>query len=254
MKLISAIAFIFSLVFFSSCGTQKQLPPNYIQNTTDTSGKNISELKNIETLIQPNDELSIVVYSKATDEKTDALYNLPSGNGGTVGSVLVDAQGNIHYPRIGVIHAAGLTKRQLEEQMKSKLTELTDPTVIIRFTNFRITVLGEVGHQGTFSVPYEKLTIFEALGLSGDIPLTGRKDNVTIIREADGKREIGTVDLTSKNVFESPYYNLKQNDVVIVDITKKKIRQEDRAETTARIQLGLSLIAAAGIIYNLIKK
>ena len=135
---------------------------------------------------------------------------------------MVDMDGNIKFPRLGIIHAEGLTKRQLADTILSKITDLENPTAVIRFLNYRITVLGEVGHQGSFNIPNEKVTIFEALGLAGDIPVTGKKDRVRILREINGDREIGTVDLTSKNIFESPYYHLQQNDVVLVDVKKSK--------------------------------
>jgi polysaccharide export outer membrane protein len=241
-------------IFFISCRSQKQIPYNYIENLTDTTGKDA--VKNFEPIIQKNDLLSIQVYSNSTKpEVSDVIYNPPalnnSANGGT--GYLVDLEGNIRFPRIGVIHAEGLTKKQLTDMISSKITDLESPTVIIRFLNYRITVLGEVGHQGTFTIPYEKVTIFEALGLSGDIPVTGKKDNVRIIREINGNREIGTIDLTSKNVFESPYYNLQQNDVVLVEVKKSKVKQVDQALVTQRITFALSLVTSIALLYNIFK-
>jgi polysaccharide export outer membrane protein len=90
--------------------------------------------------------------------------------------------------------------------------------------------------------------------LAGDIPVTGKKDNVRVIREVNGDRQIGLIDLTSKNIFESPYYNLQQNDVVIVDVKKTKIRQVDQALVTQRISFALSLITSIALLYNIFKK
>jgi polysaccharide export outer membrane protein len=114
-------------------------------------------------------------------------------------------------------------------------------------------VLGEVGRQGTFVIPYEKVTIFEALGLAGDIPVTGKKDNVKIIREINGDREIGTIDLTSKNVFESPYFNLQQNDVVLVEAKKAKVKQVDQSIVIQRITFALSIVTSLALLYGLFK-
>jgi len=166
---------------------------------------------------------------------------------------MVDMDGNIRFPRLGVLHAEGLTKRQLADTIVSKITDLENPTAVIRFLNYRITVLGEVGHQGTFTIPNERVTIFEALGLAGDIPVTGKKNNVKILREVNGDREIGTVDLTSKNIFESPYYHLQQNDVILVEVKKNKVKQADQALVLSRLAFALSLVTTLAILYNIFK-
>jgi len=256
MRLISLFCFIITCFLFISCHTQKQTAYNYIENVRDTTGKDA--VKYFDPVIQKNDLLSILVYSNSTKpEISDALYNPPalsgSSNGNNSGGYLVDPDGNIRFPRLGIIHAEGLTKKQLADSITSKIPDLENPTVIIRFSNYHITVLGEVGHQGTFVIPYEKVTIFEALGLAGDIPVTGKKDNVRVIREINGNREIGTIDLTSKNIFESPYYNLQQNDVVLVDVKKSKVKQVDQALVTQRITFALSLVTSIALLYNIFK-
>ena len=235
-----------------------------MEDVNDTLAK--EAVKNFEPLIQKNDLLSIQIYSNSTKpEITDALYNPPALTGSTSGSssgssststttgYMVDLDGNIRFPRLGIIHAEGLTKRQLADTIVSKITDLESPAAVIRFLNYRITVLGEVNHQGTFIIPYEKVTIFEALGLAGDIPVTGKKDNVRVLREINGDREIGTVDLTSKNVFESPYYHLQQNDVILVDVKKNKVKQTDQALVLGRIAFALSLVTTLAILYNIFK-
>ena len=234
---------------------------NYIENANDTLVKDA--VKSFEPIIQKNDLLSIQVYSNSTKpEISDALYNPAavsgssggtSGGGGGSSGYMVDMDGNIRFPRLGIIHAEGLTKRQLADTIVSKITDLENPTAVIRFLNYRITVLGEVGHQGTFNIPYEQVTIFEALGLAGDIPVTGKKDKVRILREVNGDRELRTVDLTSKNIFESPYYYLQQNDVVIVDVKKSKVKQTDQALVLGRIAFALSLVTSLAILYNIFK-
>ncbi len=248
---------------FTSCVPQKQTSYNYLENLHDTTGP--ETVQNFEPVIQQNDLLSIHVYSLSTKpEISDALYNPPaivglangsSGSNGTSGGTgyLVDRDGNIKFPRIGVVHAQGLTKRQLEDTLASKITELDSPTVIVRFMNYRVTVLGEVGHQGTFTLPYEKVTIFEAVGLAGDIPVTGKKNTVRVLREANGVRQIGTIDLTASNVFESPFYFLQQNDVVFVEVKKSKVKQTDQALVTQRITFALGLVTSIALLYNIFK-
>lgn len=252
-------------LFFISCNSQKKVVYNYIENVNDTLEK--GAVKNFEPVIQKNDMLSIQIYSNSTKpEISDALYNPSvvngasgnsgggsSGGGSTGSGYMVDMDGNIRFPRLGIIHAEGLTKRQLADTIVSKITDLENPSAVIRFLNYRITVLGEVGRQGTFTIPNEKVTIFEALGLAGDIQVTGKKDNVRILREVNGDREIGTVDLTSKKIFESPYYTLQQNDVVLVDVKKSKVQQSDQAVVLRRAAFVLSVVTTLALLYNIFK-
>ena len=257
MRLISLGCIITIAAVLVSCVSQKKAYYYYLENVTDTSGKTV--VKPTEPVIQKNDLLSIQVYSAATDPKVDALYNLTNTSNSNVNNpglagFLVDQNGNIEYPRVGVIYAEGLTKQQLADTMRTRLSnELTNPSVIVRFLNFRITVLGEVGHAGTISIPYEKVNIFEAIGLAGDIPFSGKKNTVRIIREVNGNREIGTIDLTAKNVFESPYFYLQQNDIVMVDPTKARVRSNEESIVTQRITFALTFITTAALLYNLFK-
>jgi polysaccharide export outer membrane protein len=257
MKFMRILLLLALPVYFISCGTQHKLP-NYLENVTDTSGK--GEVKFPELLIQKNDLLSIHVYSVSTRKEADELYNLPEATfSGTTAqnSFLVDANGNIDYPRLGTFHAEGLTKQELAAQIKKKLTEpvelLKDPTVIIRFLNYKVTVIGQVGHEGVVNVPGERLTILEAVGLAGGITDYGKKERVKIIRETNGKREIGIIDLSSKDVFESPYYNLMQNDVIYVEPTNQKAKQTEQTLVNQKITIALSLITTAALLYNIFK-
>jgi len=260
MKFTRILLLLVLPVYFISCGTQHKLP-NYLENATDTSGK--GEIKYPELIIQKNDLLSIQVYSVSTQpEKSDILYNLPtstvsSGPGTSAGGFLVDADGNIEYPRLGNFHAEGLTKQELAAQIKKKLTEpvelLKDPTVIIRFLNYKVTVIGQVGHEGVVNVPGERLTILEAVGLAGGITDYGKKERVRIIREINGKREMGIIDLSSKDLFDSPYYNLAQNDVVIVEPTNQKAKQTEQALVNQKLTIALSVITTAALLYNIFK-
>lgn len=255
LRITLLLGFSFYLI---SCSTQHKIP-YYLENAVDTSGK--QEVKIPELRIQKNDQLSIQVYSLSTQpEKSDAIYNLPvsgGASGNSTGGFLVDANGNIDYPRLGTFHAEGLTKQELAAQIKKKLTEpvelLKDPTVIIRFLNYKVIMLGQVSSQGIVNAPGERLTILEAIGLAGGITDFGKKENVKIIREVNGKREIGIIDLSSKDLFESPYYNLMQNDVVLVEPTSRKAKQEEQNLVAQRVTFALSLITAAAFIYTIFK-
>jgi polysaccharide biosynthesis/export protein len=244
--------------YFFSCGTQQKVG-NYVQDLSlDSSGK---EIRVPELRIQKNDILSIQVFSSSTQPESDLLYNLPvataSGSSapGAGSGLLVDSKGNIEYPRLGTIHAEGLTREELGAEIKKRLTEpielLRSPTVIIRFVGLKITVIGEVNSQGVLSIPGERVTILEAVGLAGGITEYGLKDAVKVIREADGKREVGIIDLSSKDLFESPFYHLRQNDLVLVDPTRRKAKKADQDLVIQRVSFGLSLITAFALIYNI---
>jgi polysaccharide biosynthesis/export protein len=254
--------FIFSLCV-SSCKTYQKIP-EYLQYVNDTTGKGaviIPELK-----IQKGDLLSIQIYSLTTIKEVDELYNLPtqtnmaaSGQGqAPLNGFLVDNNGDLEHFRLGTFHVEGKTKHELAAEIRKRLTEpvelLKNPTITIRFMNFRVTVLGEVAKVGTVNVPGERLTILEAVGLAGGISRTGKKEYVKVMRESNGQRETGVVDLSRKDVFESPYYNLMQNDVVIVEKNKRGLSDEDQQRAFQKISMGLTLIAAAATLSNIFIK
>jgi len=252
MKNLAFLIFsIFVVISFSSCRSQK--PLGYVEDFTDTSAK--VHVKYPEPLIQKGDVLSIVVYSDAIDGgATDAMYNL--ANAGTAGDAstqgfLVDLDGNIQYPRIGKIKADGLTKAQLSEEIRKKLIgPLQNPSVLVHLLNFKITMLGEVSRAGPITIPSEKITILEAIGLAGDITVYGKKNEVVILRPSDSTVEHGTIDLSSKKVFESPYYFLRQNDVVLVNPNKYKARLGEQV-FNQRLGLAFSVINMLILLYGI---
>jgi len=145
------------------------------------------------------------------------------GANGSPGVATVDKDGNILYPQLGYIKTAGLTRNELRTVLLEKLqVYLKDPVVSVEFANFKVTMLGEVKQQGPITVPEGRITILEALGQSGDITETGRRDSILIIREVNGRREFGNVNLLSNEVFKSPYFILQQNDVVYVPMVPQK--------------------------------
>ena len=221
---------------------------------TDTVGRDSIAFQPV---IQKGDLLTIRVYSASSgiEPRADAPYNLPEQGsvGGTAG-FLVDQDGNIDYPQLGRMTVEGLTREQLAEMIRLRLQDnLKQPFVIVRFLNYKITILGEVRSPGTFTLPTERVTILEALGLAGDITEFGQKNSVKVVREINGRREIGTLDLTSKDMFNSPYYRLQQNDVVFVEQTRRKITQQEQQVLAQQIGLASSIITAIALILNFLK-
>jgi polysaccharide biosynthesis/export protein len=260
MKFFSLLCFLAFVFFVSSCTTQKAVINNYLENARDTSGRDSVNLR--APVVQKGDVLSIRVFSKANGvkegvEDPDAPYNLHeqgAAGGSSASGFQVDQNGNIEYPQIGSMHLEGLTREQVADLVKSKLdTSLKQPSVIVRFLNFKISVLGEVNNPGSFTLPTERVTILEALGLSGDVTEFGKKNNVLIVRENNGHYETGRIDLTSSSMFSSPYYRLQQNDVVFVESTGRRLKQQQRQETAQQVGIATSIITAIALILTFIK-
>jgi polysaccharide export outer membrane protein len=256
MKFIRILLLLSLPFYFFSCKTQQKLP-YYLDTVSDTSGK--GEVKIPELRIQKGDLLSIQISSISTKPETDQLYNMPviavMPGTATVSGYLVDNSGNIEHHRLGTLHAEGLTKNELAAEIKKRLTQpvelLSNPTVMIRYLNFKVTVLGQVGREGPVTVPGERLTILEAVGLAGGITDYGKKDKVKVLREIDGKREIGIINLSSDSLFMSPYYTLMQNDVVMVEPTKQRMKEADQQRAFQKISMGLTIVAAAATLTSI---
>lgn len=253
MRFFSILAVIICLAF-ASCTPQRAIY-NYLEDMKDTAvGK---EFYITEPVVQKNDILSIQVYSASLNPEVDQLYNMRVIQGGNQGisGYLVDQKGNLELPRLGLIHAEGLTKSQLADTIKAKLAgQLNDPSVIIRFTNFRIIVIGEVGSPGVKIIPVENLTILEALAMAGDITTNGKKKEVKILRENNGKRQLGIVDVTDSKMFESPYYQLQQNDVVMVEKTRYSVQRAEQSRIQTQLGFALSIITAVALVFNIFNR
>jgi polysaccharide export outer membrane protein len=242
------------ILLLGSCRPQRAVV-NYLEDLTDTSSKKSFYIA--EPVIQKNDQLSVQITSASLSPSVDADYNQQfGGQSGQYISYgyLVDQRGNLELPRIGIIHVEGITKDSLASIIKSRLKDqLADPTVVIRFTNFRIIVIGEVGSPGVKTIGVENLTILEALALAGDITLFGKKKEVKIIREDKGQRQMGIIDVTTSKMFESPYYQLQQNDIIMVEQTKYKVTQTEQQRIMQQLGFALSIITSIALLYNIFK-
>ena len=165
-----------------------------------------------------------------------------------VSGYLVNNEGDITFPVLGTVHVLGMTHAELAQELQRRLVSeghILDARVTVRLMNFTVSVLGDVAKPGTIVASGERLTIFEALSMVGDLTIYGQRNNVTIIREENGQRTIGELDLTSKDVFESPYYYLHQNDVVYVEPNMKKKKTADRDPMLMTyITTGLSILTS----------
>jgi len=262
-----AIAFIAYLL--AACTPTKDLTQHLaFQNGRDTIAAPLKE-----TVIQPNDLLSIQVLSKSINQEQTALFNLfnsgiasTSATSGstTVGNAgggqlplgyQVSANGTIEVPLIGEVKAAGLTKQQLQTTLTQKLSSyVRDPMVNIRFLQYNVNVLGEVKAPGIKTFATDKVTIIDALSAAGDATDYGRRDNVQVIREENGRRKYYTIDMSnSRALFASPAYQLQANDIVYVSPAKNKLRTlEINPEAQRRTTLLFGLVSVATFVTNLI--
>jgi len=246
IKTVTGCILALALFAVSSCGNTKNA--TYFNGIKD--GNIQSNTPFPESVIQKSDILSITVSS--LNPEASAVFNSPNsssvGTGSPIG-YLVNTEGNIQYPLIGNIKAEGLTKNQLKNNLAKSLIDkklLLDAIVTIRFINFRVTVLGEVNHPTVVSVPNEKISLLEAIGLAGDLTIYARRNNVMVIREDKDQKIIKRLDLNSDEIFTSPYYYLQSNDIVYVEPNKAKIASVSGGMQWAPIVMsGLSLILIA---------
>lgn len=213
------------LLFASSCTSSKNIA--YFSSVGDTS---YASKPPRDIPIQSNDLLAISISSLNPQASAIFNSNTNSNSSNTTNSestgYLVNSEGNIQLPILGNIKAAGLTKSQLKDNITNSILEkklLIDPIVSVRQINFRVTVLGEVDKPTVVNVPSEKISMLEALGMAGDLTIYGKRENVLLIREENGRKQVRRINLTSKDFFLSPYYYLQPNDVVYVEPSKAKI-------------------------------
>lgn len=244
----------------TGCVTKKSL--TYLREVTPESADSINKhfVPSAEITIKPADALTIFV--SALDQDAVAPYNLPTVafNDPTTTQVKttpmlltyrVNEEGDIEMPVLGKLHVAGLVRAEAEELIKTALEKhVLKPMVQVNLVSAKVSVLGEVARPGTVNISNGRLTILEALAAAGDMTPYGRRDNLLISREVNGKMEFARLDLTKDNILTSPYYYLQQNDVIYVSPNGV------RAINSANVSLWLSSIStmasAATVIVTIV--
>ncbi|WP_168797586.1 polysaccharide biosynthesis/export family protein [Neolewinella litorea] len=253
--MLARILFICVLGFlFSSCIQHRELL-NFSEGEFPDSVANTPPLM----IIQPDDLLSIQVITP--DVETSAPYNLfpsntnitSSGGSRPLVGYLVDATGKIEFPGIGRMEVAGMTVEELKQKLQTGLSDLLiNPAIIIRFINFRITVDGEVNTPGSFIMPNERVTVLDATGLASGLTEYANRTNILIIREQNGERQFGRINLRDRDVVNSPYYYLRQNDYIYVEPLPERTATV-RDQTQRIVQwgsVGASLISLIFVIFS----
>lgn len=216
-------------ILFVGCNAQQRVL--YIQDVE--SGAEIEIPENFQIRIKPLDQLTIIVNSKNPElalpfNSASTYTGLSKGVSSTVSSsslqvFTVDNDGYITLPIIGQVKCDGMTRAELQSEIEKKIIEsnyIADPQVNVRFANLQISVLGEVTRPGRYDIKNDKVTLFDALAMAGDMTIYGNRENVAVIREIDGKNIITKLDIRSSEIFSSPCFYLEQNDIVLVSPNK----------------------------------
>lgn len=255
MKLLNKILLLLSIVLLSSCASKNKMV--YLINNDANSSKNTFK----EVLIEPDDILQIIVTSdnpEISDPFNIKRFSLSSNNidshtdnNNLLLTYLVDANGYVQIPKLGNVKLSGLTRNEAIEHLKNILTDyIKNPMVSLRISNFKYAVLGEVNKPGTFNINGERITIFDAIANAGDLTVYGERQNIKIVRESEGVKEIVEVNITDSNIINSPYYYLKQNDVVYVEPNKVKLNSSKFGPSVSITISIISLLVSAILIFT----
>jgi len=249
----------------SGCGSSKKIA--YLQGVEEIKTDEFIQVNPLyDARIMPKDLLTIIVNT--TDPEASRPFNLvtptinqgisvSSGNQGQLQTYLVDNNGQIEFPVLGMITVKGLTKREAEEKVKNLLSTYLkeEPVVTVRFVNYKISVIGEVSRPNTFTIQNEKVNVMEALAMAGDMTIWGRRDNVKILREdGEGNKRVILLDLNDPYVIFHPDFYLQQNDIVYVEPNKVKAKNSEIGSATGIWLSATSImISVATLLINVLK-
>lgn len=236
---VAQMALICALGFMAfSCTTPKDV--TYFSDLNNGDTRDIKKIEDIR--VRPDDRLSILVVSK--DPALASMFNLPmmaqrtsmpgittrlNSSSNEVASYVVDPYGDIQFPVLGTVHIGGMRRSEVAEYIQKELISrnlLKDPTVIVDFLNHGVNVLGEVANPGRVSFDRDRFTLLDAIAGAGDLTIQGKRTDVLVLRNENGRQVSHRVDLTdSRSLLESPVYYLQQDDVVVVSPNNVRKRQ-----------------------------
>jgi len=248
---------LFGILIFTSCNNSKKI--TYFNDVKDTTFYSSTTEK--QTPFEPNDIISVTISS--LNAEASVPFNMQNsnvsrsttvtGSSNESGGYLINSDGTIDLPILGSVKAAGFTKDQLKDNITNLILSkklLINPIVDIRYLNYEVTVLGEVAKPTVITVPNEKISLLKAIGLAGDLTIYGKRKNVLLIRQQNGKKITRHIDLTSGDFFNSPYYYLEPNDVVYVAPNNQKAAIATRNPNILPISLSLISVITLFILYN----
>lgn len=248
------------LCLLAGCVTQKQM--TYLHNADESvmNAVNATFEAKSEPTIRPGD--AITIFVSALDQEAVVPYNLPTVAFSAPGVTqvqttpmlqyyTVDAHGNVELPVLGKVQVAGLTRSEVQNTIKQRLeSQVLNPMVHVNLIGAKVSVLGEVNRPGHVSLGNGRLTILDALAAVGDLTVYGRRDNVLITREVDGKLQTARVNLRDAELYASPYYYLQQNDVIYV--SPNKVRAISSANAGLWLSMVSTVASAATVIVTVV--
>lgn len=230
---MSTNKYLFSVILLLviSCRTPKNVV--YFQESNDQ--ENITSSNNSNLLYKIGDELEILVsapdaetvmpFNKNSQSNTNVSASASNRQTALGSTYIINADGNINFPVLGKLKVINLNQVQVQDLIQERLKVFVNTALVsVRLKNFKITILGEVNSPGLYSISDERITIIEALGLANDMTIKGKRENITVVRESEKGKIYHKIDITSKDIFDSPIYYLKQNDVVYVEPNKAQIQ------------------------------
>lgn len=257
--------FFLSFFFVTSCKTKEVNTFNYLQNADAIATE--ASLNSSVSTIQKGDQLFILVTAKNMDvvkpfnrDYYSSQNSISPGANTTPNTVekayLVNSEGNIDFPTLGSIPTSSKTLEDLKNDLTAQISKyVKDPTVTVRLANFKVTVLGEVARPNQYTLTDINPTILNALGVAGDLTMYGKRNDILVVRNINGEISKERINITDASLFNSPFYYMKQGDVIYVSATetKEKAARQD-PNTNIYIAVAGTIIGLAGIFITIFKK
>ncbi|AQW91214.1 polysaccharide biosynthesis/export family protein [Elizabethkingia anophelis] len=259
MKIRSILLLLVAILTIVSCRTRNDI--NYLQDVDNAATETALRMEN--NTLQPGDQLVINIMAKDMDVVKPFNQNYSSGQtlqnpqiSGNLSPItptasgptyIIDQEGNIDFPVLGKLKTKGLTLEEFKSNLVNKVTHyIKEPTVSVKLNNFRVSVMGEVARPGEYVIADGQTNLMKALALAGDLTMYGTRNDVLLVRTVDGKMEKARIDITRSDFMDSPYYNLKQGDVIYVSANKTK-------EKTSRLDPNMPIyISVASIVVTIL--
>lgn len=257
--------FLFAIVCGLACSCRTPKDVIYFQEIDNLTSEQWAEMSQTYTIKIANDDL-LSINVTAWDPAAVTPFNPPvyaypevvQGEQQIIASqnlytYLVDRDGNINFPVVGKVHAAGLTRQELAQSLQEKIVQYVEnPLVNVQLLNFKITLMGDVSRPGSYVVKNDRVSILDAIGMAGDLQLSANRKNILVIRDNNGVKETHRMDITNPAIFASPYFYLKQNDIVYVEPIKNKQRARTSSDRSFTMSLVTSLISSISIITSMV--
>lgn len=255
--------FVCFLGVMCACKTPKDVV--YFQGIDELTKEQLMDMSQTYTTKISNDDL-LSINVTAWDPVAVTPFNPPVFSYSTVPqgeqpvtsspnlyTYLVDQDGNINFPVLGKIHVAGLTRQEIAEKMEEMISKYVEnPLVNVQLLNFKITMMGDISRPGALAIKNDRVSILDAIGMAGDLQMTANRKNILLIRDNNGVKETHRMDITDPAIFASPYYYLKQNDIVYVEPIKVKQRSRTSSDRTFTMSVLTSLISSVSMITSMV--